>query len=173
MRKYIDENTRGTKPSGFSSLLHPGDFIYLVEKDGELVLDQIPDVQSSILSYHPKTGAVIAYVGGSSFTQTQFDRVRQSFPQTGSAFKPFIYAAAFNQGYRPSNLINDAPIIFDDANLETYWRPENYSGEFYGLTSLREALVQSINIVSIKLLRELGIDTACLLYTSPSPRDVP
>ena len=160
MRKYIDENTRGTKPSGFSSLLRPGDFIYLVEKDGELVLDQIPDVQSSILSYHPKTGAVIAYVGGSSFTQTQFDRVRQSFPQTGSAFKPFIYAAAFNQGYRPSNLINDAPIIFDDANLETYWRPENYSGEFYGLTSLREALVQSINIVSIKLLRELGIDTA-------------
>ena len=80
------------------------------------------------------------------------------FPQSGSSFKPFIYSTSLANGYNLSTLINDAPIIFEDENLESAWRPENYTGEFYGPISLRDALVKSVNIVSIKLLSELGIE---------------
>ena len=156
-REFLDENRKGSVPKGFTDLLQIGDLIYLLKDDDQLQLDQIPQAQSSLISFNPKTGEILSYVGGSAFNDSQFDRVRQSYPQSGSVFKPFIYASAFSDGYNPSSLINDAPIIFEDENLETYWRPENYSGKFYGLTSLREALVQSINIVSIKLLREIGI----------------
>ena len=107
---------------------------------------------------NPKNGHIKTYIGGTNFFKTKFDRVRQSFPQTGSSFKPFIYASAISRGYDASSLINDAPIIFEDENLEDYWRPENYTKKFYGLTRLREALVQSINIVSIKLLRNIGVE---------------
>ena len=138
-------------------LLDVGDLVYLSMENDQVKLDQMPQAQSSLISFNPKTGEVFSYVGGSVFNDSQFDRVRQSYPQSGSVFKPFIYASAFTEGYNPSSLINDAPIIFEDENLETFWRPENYSGKFYGLTTLREALVQSINIVSIKLLREIGI----------------
>ena len=97
-------------------------------------------------------------MGGKNFYDSSFDRVRLSFPQSGSSFKPFIYSAALNNGYNLSTLINDAPIVFEDDNLESAWRPQNYTGEFYGPISLREALTKSVNIVSIKLLRELGIE---------------
>ena len=84
--------------------------------------------------------------------------MKLSYPQSGSSFKPFIYSAALSNGYNLSSLINDAPIVFEDENLETAWRPQNYTGEFYGPISIREALIKSVNIVSIKLLRELGIE---------------
>ncbi len=157
-RAFLDENRKGPAPKGFTDLLEIGDLIYLSKTNGQTKLDQIPQAQSSLISFNPKTGEVESYVGGSIFNNSQFDRVRQSYPQSGSVFKPFIYASAFSDGYNPSSLINDAPIIFEDENLETFWRPENYSGKFYGLTTLREALVQSINIVSIKLLREIGVN---------------
>jgi len=96
-------------------------------------------------------------IGGLNFSKSNFDRVKQSYPQAGSSFKPFIYSAAFASGYKASDKINDAPIIFEDSNLESSWRPENYTGKFYGPIRLREALVQSVNLVSIKLLREMGI----------------
>ena len=83
-----------------------------------------------------------------------------SYPQSGSSFKPFIYAAALANEYNLFSLINDAPIAFEDKNLESVWRPENYTGKFYGPTSIRDALIRSINIVSIKLLREVGINNA-------------
>ena len=111
-----------------------------------------------MISINPKTGEVISYVGGKNFDESNFDRVRSSFPQSGSSFKPFIYSSSLANGYNLSTLINDAPIIFEDENLESAWKPENYTGEFYGPISLRDALVKSVNIVSIKLLRELGIE---------------
>ena len=83
-----------------------------------------------------------------------------SFPQTGSSFKPFIYSSSLANGYNLSSLINDAPVVFEDENLESEWRPQNYTGEFYGPISIRDALVKSVNIVSIKLLRELGIENS-------------
>ena len=140
--------------------MKPGDFIYLKKEENNLILDQIPEAEASLIAMDPNTGSILSYVGGSSFKNDLFDRVRLSFPQTGSSFKPFVYASAFANNYNPSSLINDAPIIFNDENLESYWRPENYTGKFYGPTRLREGLVQSLNIVSIKLLRELGLTKA-------------
>ena len=159
-RKRITINTTGPKPSNFSDFLRVGDFIYLKKEDNSIILDQIPIAQSSLISIDPNLGAVKAYVGGSNFLKSNFDRVKQSYPQSGSSFKPFIFAAALSKNYNLSSLINDAPIVFDDKNLESIWRPQNYTGKFYGPTSLREALIQSLNIVSIKLLREIGLKDA-------------
>ena len=131
-REFLDENRKGEIPKGFTDLLEIGDLIYLQRVNNEIKLDQIPKAQSALISYNPKTGEVLSYVGGSVFNDSQFDRVRQSYPQSGSVFKPFIYASAFVENYNPSSLINDGPIIFEDDNLETFWRPENYSGKFYG-----------------------------------------
>ena len=85
---------------------------------------------------NPKNGHIKTYIGGTNFLKTKFDRVRQSFPQTGSSFKPFIYASAISRGYDASSLINDAPIIFEDENLEDYWRPENYTKKSVSYTHL-------------------------------------
>ena len=157
-RDRISINELGKVPNGFNDFLNFGDFIHLKKNDDYLSLDQVPEAEASLISIHPETGEVIAYVGGKNFNESNFDRVSSSFPQSGSSFKPFIYSSSIANGYNLSTLINDAPIIFEDENLESAWRPENYTGEFYGPISLRDALIKSVNIVSIKLLRELGIE---------------
>ena len=159
-REQISINELGPKPNNFSQILSFGDFIYLKIDNNSYTLDQIPNVESSLISINPNYGDVIAYVGGKNFNESNFDRVRSSFPQTGSSFKPFIYSSSLANGYNLSSLINDAPIVFEDENLESEWRPQNYTGEFYGPISIRDALVKSVNIVSIKLLRELGIENS-------------
>ena len=159
-REQISINELGPKPNNFSQILSFGDFIYLKIDNNSYTLDQIPNVESSLISINPNYGDVIAYVGGKNFNESNFDRVRLSFPQTGSSFKPFIYSSSLASGYNLSSLINDAPIVFEDENLESEWRPQNYTGEFYGPISIRDALVKSVNIVSIKLLRELGIENS-------------
>ena len=131
--------------------------IYLSKKNGNYYLDQVPEAEVAFISTDPSSGEIKTYIGGLNFSKSNFDRVKQSYPQVGSSFKPFIYASAFANGYKASDKINDAPIIFEDSNLESSWRPENYTGKFYGPIRLREALVQSVNLVSIKLLREMGI----------------
>ena len=157
-RKRISINNYSDKPNNFRDIINFGDFVYLKNNEDFLSLDQIPIAESSLISINPKSGEVIAYLGGKNFNESSFDRVRLSYPQSGSSFKPFIYSAGLNYGYNLSSLINDAPIVFEDQNLESAWRPQNYTGEFYGPLSLREALTKSVNIVSIKLLRELGIN---------------
>ena len=157
-RKQQSIDSFGSRPKSFKDLLTFGDFIYLKNNDDFFTLDQIPIVESSIISINPNTGEVKAYHGGKNFNSSNFDRVRLSYPQSGSSFKPFIYASSLANGYNLSSLINDAPIAFEDKNLESVWRPQNYTGKFYGPISLREALTKSVNIVSIKLLRELGIE---------------
>ena len=159
-RKRISNNQRGPKPQFFNEILNFGDFIYLRKEDEFFKLDQIPKAETSLISIHPMSGAVKAYVGGSNFSSSNFDRVALSYPQPGSSFKPFIYAAALANEYNLFSLVNDAPIAFEDKNLESVWRPENYTGKFYGPTSVRDALINSLNIVSIKLLRDVGIDKA-------------
>ena len=159
-REQISINELGPKPKNFNQILSFGDFIYLKIDDNSYTLDQIPNVEASLISINPNHGDVIAYVGGKNFNESNFDRVRLSFPQSGSSFKPFIYSSSLASGYNLSSLINDAPIVFEDENLESEWRPQNYTGEFYGPISIRDALVKSVNIVSIKLLRELGIENS-------------
>ena len=151
-------NKKGPKPDNFFDLVRKGDLVTLSNSESNQRIIQIPPAEAAFVSMNPKNGHIKTYIGGTNFLKTKFDRVRQSFPQTGSSFKPFIYASAISRGYDASSLINDAPIIFEDENLEDYWRPENYTKKFYGLTRLREALVQSINIVSIKLLRNIGVE---------------
>ena len=163
-RRKINIDKLGPVPSNFYDILRSGDFIYLTNIDGVNYLDQIPEAEAAFISVSPLNGAIKTYIGGLNFSNSNFDRVRQSFPQAGSSFKPFIYTSAFANGYRASDKINDAPIVFEDSNLESSWRPENYTGKFYGPIRLREALVQSVNLVSIKLLREMGIpDTQAFL----------
>ena len=156
-RRKINIDKLGPVPSNFYDILRSGDFIYLTNINGENYLDQVPEAEAAFISVNPINGSIKAYIGGLNFSKSNFDRVRQSFPQAGSSFKPFIYASAFANGYDASDKINDAPIVFEDSNLESSWRPENYTGKFYGPIRLREALIQSVNLVSIKLLREMGI----------------
>ena len=93
-------------PQNFYDLIKPGDFIYLKSVNNNLILDQIPLAEAALISINPNTGSISSYVGGTSFDDGLFDRVRLSFPQTGSSFKPFVYAAAFANSYNPSSLIN-------------------------------------------------------------------
>jgi len=122
-------------------------------------LAQTPDVQGALISIAPTNGAIKALVGGYDFNASHYNRVTQAKRQPGSNFKPFIYLAAIENGTTASTLINDAPIVFEDSNLEAAWRPENSSGKFYGPTRIRKALYQSRNLVSIRLLKETGVRT--------------
>ena len=161
-RPYINESRRGPRPKGFPDILENGDLVWIQRgvSKGSFSISQIPDVQGALVSLDPKSGAVKAWVGGYDFFLSKFDRVSQSSPLLGSNFKPFLYSAALEDKFTASSLINDAPIVFEDIALEDKWRPRNASGKFYGPTRLREGLLQSRNLVSIRLLRELGVEKA-------------
>lgn len=123
-------------------------------------LAQVPEAQGALVSLAPEDGAIRALVGGYDFHQSHFNRVTQAARQPGSNFKPFIYASAIEKGYTAASIFNDAPIIFEETNLQDVWRPENSSGDFLGPIRLRQALYLSKNLVSIRLLQALGIDYA-------------
>ena len=126
----------------------------------QLSLEQTPQVQSALLCLEAETGYVKAMVGGRDFKASQFNRAVQSRRQPGSAFKPIIYAAALDKGYTPATVIIDSPIVFQDEERDFTWKPKNYKERFYGPTLLREALAKSRNVVTIKILRDIGIDYA-------------
>ena len=156
-REYYNANERGRKPESMAELLKRGDIIRARRlEDGSWQLAQIPQAQSALISLNPKNGAVLALVGGFDFQSSKYNRVLQAGRQAGSSFKPFIYSAALEHGLTPATVINDAPVVFEDQSLESTWRPENSSGRFYGPTRLRQALYKSRNLVSIRVLREIG-----------------
>ncbi len=157
-RAYKDENERGRAPASASDIFQPGDLVRLQLGEKGWQLAQIPDVQGALVALRPRDGAILALVGGFDFYDSKFNRVTQAERQPGSGFKPFLYSAALEKGYTPATLINDAPIVLEDASLEGDWRPQNYSRKFYGPTRLREALYKSRNLVSIRLLRDIGIE---------------
>jgi penicillin-binding protein 1A len=157
-RKYLSENRRGAKPKTATEVLNVGDIVRIRQlPDERWELAQLPDVEGALVSLKPEDGALQALVGGFNFSQSKFNRAIQAERQPGSGFKPFIYAAALENGFTPASIINDAPVVFEDPGLESTWRPENYSGKFYGPTRLRMALTKSRNLVSIRLLRDIGI----------------
>jgi penicillin-binding protein 1A len=159
--RYIDSNTIGTLPEKASDVVKSGDVVRVYLDDAKhLRLGQLPDAQAAIVALNPNDGAIRALVGGFDFYQSKFNRAVQTKRQAGSSFKPFIYAAALEKGFTAASVINDAPVVFNDDALEGTWRPENYSGEFYGPTRLREALVNSRNLVSIRLLRAISVQYA-------------
>ena len=159
-RPYITDRKRGKEPITSSDILTPGDLIYIESNTTGVHLAQIPLASSSLVSLDPEDGAILALSGGFDFYHSKFNRVTQAIRQPGSNLKPFIYSAGLEQGMSTATLINDAPIVFNDANLEGEWRPENYSGKFFGPTRLRQALIKSRNLVSIRLLRKIGVPTA-------------
>ena len=159
-RPYVNVDQRGPAPEKASDVLAPGDRIRVLRTGERWELAQVPEVQGALVAMDPEDGAILAMTGGFDFVRSKFNRGTQARRQPGSSFKPFIYASALARGFTAASLINDAPVVFDDPALEAEWRPENYSGKFFGPTRLREALVKSRNLVSIRLLREVGVDFA-------------
>ncbi len=163
-RAYVNENRRGPALKEAGEVLAAGDLIRIQNRGTELEpvwhLAQIPAVEGALVSVDPNSGALIAVVGGFDFYNSKFNRAIQAKRQPGSGFKAIIYSAALDEGYTAASLINDAPVVFDDPGLESAWRPENYSGKFFGPTRLRVALTKSRNLVSIRLLRAIGVDRA-------------
>ena len=129
------------------------------EKDGQWLLDQVPRGQSALVSLDADSGALRALVGGYSFAGNKFNRATQARRQPGSSFKPFVYAAAFDKGFNPGSIVLDAPVVFRDRRGKT-WQPQNDGGGFRGPMRLREALVQSRNLVSVRMLDTIGVDFA-------------
>ncbi len=144
-----------------ASLLKRGDIVRLLpdEKTKGYTLAQLPSAQAALVSLQPEDGALRAIVGGFSFNQNSFNRATQATRQPGSSFKPFVYAAAFERGYTPASIVNDAPVEFKYGNGKV-WRPQNDGGRFAGPIRVREALVQSRNLVSVRLLSAIGTDFA-------------
>jgi len=130
------------------------------QKDWELALEQEPAVQSSLVCIEAETGEVKVVVGGRDFSESQFNRAVQSLRQPGSAFKPIIYAAALDRGYTPASVIIDSPIVFEDPETESVWKPDNYDNKFYGMTLFREGLIKSRNVVTVKILQGIGVEYA-------------
>ncbi len=175
-RRYIDDTHRGPEPKNAREVLKEGDIILVQSGDeGCSWLAEIPEVAGALVSLNPDDGAVRALVGGFDFYQSKFNRAVQAKRQPGSSFKPFIYTAALDKGFTAASVINDAPVVFEAPGLEDTWRPENYTGRFYGPTRLREALVKSRNLVSIRLLRDIGIGYARRYATrfGFTPQDLP
>ncbi|MCX7057212.1 MAG: transglycosylase domain-containing protein, partial [Proteobacteria bacterium] len=144
-----------------SDVIAAGDVVYLLPAPGGMaLLAQIPQAQGAFVSLDPQDGAISSLVGGFDFYASKFNRVVQARRQPGSSFKPFIYSAALERGYTPATMILDAPIVMEGSGLESLWRPENDARHFYGPTRLRIALAASRNLVSLRLLRALGVDYA-------------
>jgi penicillin-binding protein 1A len=157
---YLSVNSVGEAPENALDVVSDGDLIWLEATSSGLKLAQVPEAEGALVSMNPHNGAIEALVGGFSNSDNQFNRATQAERQPGSAFKPFIYSAALDNGFTTASLINDAPVVFKDASLESTWRPENYSGKFYGPTRLRQALYRSQNLVSIRILKQMGPATA-------------
>ena len=177
-RRKIGSGT-GAAPKAASEIVARGDLVYVTltatkatGKEGatdatppslNARLAQMPEAASALVALRPNDGAILALVGGFDYFDAKsgkFNRATQAQRQPGSGFKPFLYSAALENGFTAASLILDAPFVIDDTSMEEAWRPENSSGEFYGPTRLREALVKSRNLVSIRLLQAVGMSPA-------------
>ena len=154
---YVDTDRRGPTPRRAAEIVSRGDVIRVLQDDeGAWRLRQLPEVQAALVALDPRTGAIQALVGGWDFQAKQFNHALQAARQPGSGFKPFVYSAALENGVTPASMFLNAPLVFEDDNLEMDYRPRNDSGEFSGPMRLREALAQSINMVSMRVMTSIG-----------------
>jgi penicillin-binding protein 1A len=160
------EGAKWVRPSGpknplrLGQVVAAGDVVYvepLAGKEGQYKLHQIPEVSGGMVVMDPLTGRVLALVGGFSFDQSQFDRATQAMRQPGSAFKPFVYSAAIDNGYTPSTIVIDAPIEIDQGPGIGIWRPENYESKFFGPQTLRFGIEHSRNVMTVRLAQDIGM----------------
>jgi len=160
-RERLDVDKLGDEITQVDEVLSIGDVIHMrPNEDGTATFVQEPAVEGAFVAMQPESGQIVALVGGFDFHRSKFNRVTQARRQPGSTFKPFIYSAALDYGDTAATIYNDAPVVFQDDALEDEWRPSNYSGRFFGPTRLREALVKSRNLVSIRVLREITVPYA-------------
>ena len=159
-RPALKKGWMGKAPTQAKQVVAIGDVIYVRFNHEHWQLTQVPQVEAALVALNPKNGAIQALLGGLNFQKSKFNRATQSSRQPGSSFKPFIYAAALNKGYSLATLINDAPIVVDDPSQANLWRPHNDKLKFNGPTRLKDALVHSLNMVSIRILDDIGIDYA-------------
>ncbi len=142
----------------FEEIVEIGDIVYVEKiKDNKYNLQQLPRVNGAIIVIDPFTGRVLALSGGFSFKNSEFNRATQAFRQPGSAFKPFVYALALENGYTPATLILDAPIVFDQGEDLKLWKPENYGKKFYGPSTLRTGVEKSRNLMTVRIAQNVGI----------------
>jgi penicillin-binding protein 1A len=160
-RRYLTSDSRGPTPKTLSDVIKPGDVIRVRQTEsGAWRLTQIPAVQGALVSLDPENGAIRSLVGGFSFGRSKFNRATQSERNPGSSFKPFVYSSAFEKGFTPASIVNDAPIVFEIPGVEKAWRPQNDNETFSGPIRLREAMVRSKNLVSIRILDAIGVGYA-------------
>lgn len=152
-KPFIDRETTGAAPETIAEVLKPGQIIHVMPTTlGTWALAEVPEAQAAVVSVDPRDGAVTSLSGGFDFTTSKFNRAVQSARQPGSAFKPFIYSAALEHGNTLATVIDDSPVVIESSELEDVWRPLNYTGKFYGPTRIRDALVKSMNLASVRLL---------------------
>ena len=158
-RPYLDDSRRGTTPKSLDAVLKVGDIVRVsLDDEGTWKLAQIPAVQGAMVALDPEDGAIRSLIGGFNFSRSKFNRATQSNRSAGSSFKPFIYSAAFDHGFTPASVVNDAPLVFPDVSRPNgLWTPSNDDGKFDGPIRLREALVKSKNLVSVRLLDAIGV----------------
>ena len=158
---YISADRYGVPPRSMDAILTPGDIVRLArDAEGEFELAQIPLVQGALVTMSAEDGAILALNGGFSFGLNKFNRATQALRQPGSSFKPFVYAAAFERGFHPASIVLDAPVVFHDRSTGTSWRPSNDNNQFSGPMRLREAMVTSRNLVSVRILDAIGASYA-------------
>lgn len=159
-RRGKDGEPVGPAPKTAADVVAAGDVIYVVTDGTDAELAQIPEAQAALVALSPTDGAVAALVGGFDYFANKYNRAVQARRQPGSGFKPFLYSAALEDGFTPASMLLDAPIVMDDPGLEQAWRPENSHRDFRGPMRLREALIWSRNLASIRLLRQMGVKYA-------------
>ena len=155
-RPYENVDLRGPIPESFSDIISVGDVVRITQSDDTWLLSQLPDIQGALVALDPKTGKVRSLVGGFDFFRNQYNHALQAARQPGSGFKPFVYSAALEEGITPADIFMDAPLVFDDENLESQYRPSNDNNKYNGPTRLRVALYRSINLVSMQVLLKAG-----------------
>jgi penicillin-binding protein 1A len=151
---------KGRAPASVSDVLAPGDVVYVQQSQvapGTYELRQVPKVSGALVAMDPYTGRVLAMVGGFSFAQSEFNRATQAYRQPGSSFKPFLYAAALDNGYTPSSVVMDAPLEINQGPGLGTWRPQNYGGKFYGPSTLRTGIELSRNVMTVRLAQDMGM----------------
>ncbi|WFE69384.1 penicillin-binding protein 1A [Thiomicrospira sp. R3] len=154
---FININRTGPAPQKMDDILSVGDVIYLQRQNSTWQLAQNPQADGAIVGLNPRDGSIYALAGGFDFFKSRFNRATQAKRQLGSAFKPILYSAALERDYTLATVVNDAPVVFHDDALEGIWRPENFTGRFYGPTRVRPALAHSKNLVPIRILQDIGI----------------
>ena len=159
---FINDDATGPKPTTVAEVLKPGDVVrFRRTAEGGWRLAQIPEAQGAFVSIDPFDGAIVALNGGFDFFLNNFNRATQARRQPGSSFKPFVYSAAFENGFTPATVVLDAPPdVGYQPTLERVWRPENFGGKYFGPSRLREALYESMNAVSIRMLQSMGVPAA-------------